>query len=265
MLCKSLAGGGWPLTVFLTPEGKPFFGGTYFPPEERYGQQAFPNVLAAVAEAYRERKGVLESTIEDLKGVLNRLSEKKPAVNGFDLVDAESAVSRILRDYDPSHGGFGSAPKFPGALQLSLLLRYYKRSRDSMSLEAVEKTLRSMAEGGIYDQLGGGFHRYSVDERWLIPHFEKMLYDNAVISRVYLEVFKITKNPCYRRIAEETLNYLLRDMLHPDGGFYTSEDADSEGSEGKFYVWSRGIYSVSGSDSDIVMRYFGVTDEEPGR
>ena len=255
-------GGGWPLTVFLTPEGKPFFGGTYFPPEERYGQQAFPDVLVAVTEAYRERKGVLESTIEDLKGVLNRLSEKKPAVNGFNLVDAESAVSRLLRDYDPSHGGFGSAPKFPGALQLSLLLRYYKRSRDSMSLEAVEKTLRSMAEGGIYDQLGGGFHRYSVDERWLIPHFEKMLYDNAVISRVYLEVYKITKNPFYRRIAEETLNYLLRDMLHPDGGFYTSEDADSEGSEGKFYVWSKEEFaSVSGSDSDIVMRYFGVTDE----
>ncbi len=256
------SGGGWPLTVFLTPEGKPFFGGTYFPPEERYGQQAFPDVLAAVAEAYRERKWALESTIKDLNGVLNRLTGKISTVNGLSITETASAASRLLRDYDPSHGGFGSAPKFPGALQLSLLLRYYKRSGDSMSLEAVEKTLRSMAEGGIYDQLGGGFHRYSVDERWLIPHFEKMLYDNAVISRVYLEVFKITKNPFYRRIAEETLNYLLRDMHHPDGGFYTSEDADSEGVEGKFYVWSKEeMTSVPGNDSDIIIRCFGVTDE----
>jgi len=256
------SGGGWPLTVFLTPERKPFFGGTYFPPEERYGQQAFPEVLAAVSDAYRERKWALENTFEDLKGVLKRLSEKRSYVNGLNITDVVNAASTILRDYDPSHGGFGSAPKFPGALQLSLLLKNYKRSNDSMLLEAIENTLHHMAEGGIYDQLGGGFHRYSVDERWLIPHFEKMLYDNAIISRVYLDVFKVTKDPFYRRIAEETLNYLLRDMHHPDGGFYSSEDADSEGVEGKFYVWSKEeMAAILGNDSSVVMRYFGVTAE----
>ncbi len=255
-------GGGWPLTVFLTPERKPFFGGTYFPPEERYGQQAFPDILAAVSGAYRERKWALENTIEDLNDVLKRLTEKRPVVNGLNINEVLNAVSAILRDYDPSHGGFGSAPRFPSALQLSLLLKYYKRSNDSMSLEAIENTLHHMAEGGIYDQLGGGFHRYSVDERWLIPHFEKMLYDNAIISKVYLDTYKVTKNPFYRQIAEETLNYLLRDMRHPDGGFFTSEDADSEGVEGKFYVWSREeMAAVLGNDSDVVMRYLGVTDE----
>ena len=255
-------GGGWPLTVFLTPERKPFFGGTYFPPEERYGQQAFPDILAAVSDAYRDRKWALENTIADLTGVLKKLTERRAVVNGLNIAGVVSAVSTILRDYDPSHGGFGSAPKFPSALQLSLLLKYHKRSNDSMSLEAVENTLRHMAEGGIYDQLGGGFHRYSVDERWLIPHFEKMLYDNAVIARVYLDTFKVTKDPFYRRIAEETLNYIMRDMYHPAGGFYSSEDADSEGVEGKFYVWSKEeMTTVLGNDSDVVMRYFGVTDD----
>ncbi|MCC7201656.1 MAG: thioredoxin domain-containing protein [Nitrospirae bacterium] len=255
-------GGGWPLTVFLTPERQPFFGGTYFPPEERYGQQAFPDVLAAVSDAYKSRKWALESTIEDLTGVLKRITLKSPSGDGLKIAEAESAASSILRDYDPSHGGFGSAPKFPSAIQLSLLLRLYRRNNDSMILEAAEKTLHQMAEGGIYDQLGGGFHRYSVDERWQIPHFEKMLYDNAIISRIYLDVFKITKNPFYRRIAEETLNYLLRDMKHPEGGFFASEDADSEGVEGKFYVWSQDeISACLGEDSDVVIRYFGVTDE----
>ncbi len=255
-------GGGWPLTVFLTPGREPFFGGTYFPPEERYGQQAFPVILNAVSDAYRERKWALDNTIGELKEALRRLNEKRPADNGFNITDVINAAAAILRDYDPSHGGFGSAPKFPGALQLSLLLKYNKRSKDSMSLEAIENTLRHMAEGGIYDQLGGGFHRYSVDEKWLIPHFEKMLYDNAVISRAYLELFRVTKDPFYRRIAEETLNYLLRDMNHPDGGFYGSEDADSEGVEGKYYVWSNEeMTAVLGSDSDVVMRYFGVTEE----
>ena len=255
-------GGGWPLTVFLTPERKPFFGGTYFPPEERHGLQAFPDVLSAVSDAYRERKWALEDTIKDLKGALNRLSDKRSAVNRLNITEVVNAAATILRDYDPSHGGFGSAPKFPGALQLSLLLKYYKRSNESMSLEAIENTLRHMAEGGIYDQLGGGFHRYSVDERWLIPHFEKMLYDNAIISTVFLDVFKVTKDPFYMRIAEETLNYLLRDMYHPDGGFYTSEDADSEGEEGKYYVWSKDdMITLLGNDSGVVMRYFGVTDE----
>ena len=255
-------GGGWPLTVFLTPDRKPFFGGTYFPPEERYGQQAFPDILAAVSDAYRDRKWALENTIADLTGVLKKLTERRAVVNGLNIAEVVSAVSTILRDYDPSHGGFGSAPKFPSALQLSLLLKYHKRSNDSMSLEAVENTLRHMAEGGIYDQLGGGFHRYSVDERWLIPHFEKMLYDNAVITRVYLDTFKVTKDPFYRLIAEETLNYMLRDMHHPDVGFYSSEDADSEGVEGKFYVWSKEeITAVLGENSNVVMRYFGVTDE----
>ncbi len=255
-------GGGWPLTVFLTPERMPFYGGTYFPPAERYGQQAFPDILVSVSDAYRERKWALADTIDDLKLVLKRITEKVPVADELNIHDVEVAVSTILRDYDPSHGGFGSAPKFPSALQLSLLLKLYKRKNDSTILDAIENTLRHMAEGGIYDQLGGGFHRYTIDERWLIPHFEKMLYDNVIVSRVYLDVFKVTKNPFYRRIAEETLNYLLRDMHHRDGGFYSSEDADSEGTEGKYYVWSgEEMAAVLGGDSEVVMRYFGVTRE----
>jgi len=254
-------GGGWPLTVFLTPEGKPFFGGTYFPPEEREGMKGFPDILLAVAKAYRERKREIEMTTAELKNVLVRMTDRTPSDAELRLTDLEEAASRLLRYYDPIHGGFGTAPKFPNTTQLSLLLRYHRRSGDPLAIKAVGETLRCMAEGGIYDQLGGGFHRYAVDERWQVPHFEKMLYDNALLSCIYLDAYKVTKDPFFKKIAEETLNYILREMEHPDGGFYSSQDADSDGEEGRYYVWTKGeIESVLGEDAEVVCRYYGVTE-----
>lgn len=254
--------GGWPLTIFLTPMGKPFFGGTYYPPEERHGIKAFPDVLRAVAEAYHGRKMEIEATTAEVKNILARITDKGPSGKELNLTEVDSASSRILRYYDPSHGGFGTAPKFPNTTQLSLLLRYYKRTGDPMAIEAVKGSLRNMGEGGIYDQLGGGFHRYTVDERWQIPHFEKMLYDNALLSEVYLNAYRVTRESFFKEIAEETLNYLLRDMYHPEGGFYSSQDADSEGEEGKFFVWSKDeIESMLRDDTEVVCRFFGITEE----
>lgn len=254
--------GGWPLTVFLTPEGKPFFGGTYFPPEERRGLRGFPEVLRGVAEAYRERKREIEMTTAELKNVLVRMTDSAPSTGELSLPDVDSASSSLLRYVDPTHGGFGTAPKFPSTPQLSLLLRYHKRTGDTLAIKAVGETLRNMAEGGIYDQLGGGFHRYAVDERWLVPHFEKMLYDNALLSGIYLDTYKVTRDPFFKRVAEETLDYLLREMAHPEGGFYSSQDADSEGEEGRFFVWSmKEIKSILGADAEIVCRFYGVTRE----
>lgn len=254
--------GGWPLTVFLTPEGKPFFGGTYFPPEERQGMKGFPDVLNSVAEAYQERKREIEATTLEIKELLVRINHKVSSDTDLNIADLDNASSSLLRIVDLTHGGFGTAPKFPNTTQLSLLLRYHKRTGDPLSLDAVRNTLRSMAGGGIYDQLGGGFHRYSVDERWLIPHFEKMLYDNVLLSRLYLDAFKVTADHGYKNIAEETLNYLLREMYHPGGGFYSSQDADSEEEEGRFFVWSKEeIKSITGDDAEIICRFYGVTED----
>ena len=254
--------GGWPLTVFLTPEREPFFGGTYYPPEARYGSKGLPDILRAVSEAYHGRKREIEATMKELKNVLARITDKVPTGEEINIADIDNASSSILRNCDLSHGGFGTAPKFPNTTQLSLLLRYYKKSSDPMAIEAVENTLRNMAEGGIHDQLGGGFHRYAVDERWQIPHFEKMLNDNALIIRVYLDAYRITKDQFFKNIAEKTLNYLFREMYHPVGGFYTSQDADSEGVEGKYFVWTKKeIESLLGRDAEIICRYYGVTDD----
>ena len=254
--------GGWPLTIFLTPESKPFFGGTYFPPQERTGLKGFPEILLAVSEAYRNRRGEIEATTAEVKGALSRLTDKLPSGGEITLTDLDNASSRLLRYYDPTHGGFGTAPKFPNTAQLSLLLRYYKRTDDPVAIEAVANTLRNMAEGGIHDQLGGGFHRYTIDERWLTPHFEKMLYDNALLSRLYINKYRITKDLFFKDTAEDTLNYLMREMCHPEGGFYSSQDADSEGIEGKFFVWSKEeILSILGDDSEVVCRFYGITKD----
>ncbi|MDD5435018.1 MAG: thioredoxin domain-containing protein [Nitrospira sp.] len=254
--------GGWPLTVFLTPEGNPFYGGTYFPPEERQGMQGLPDVLHAVAGAYRDRRRDIESTTIEIRETLARISNRSSTEENINISEIDNASSKILRIADLTHGGFGTAPKFPNTTQLSLLLRHHKRTGDALSLDAVKKTLRNMAEGGIYDQLGGGFHRYSVDERWLIPHFEKMLYDNALLSVLYLSAYKVTSDPGYKTIAEDTLHYLLREMYHTGGGFYSSQDADSEGEEGKFFVWSKEeIRSITGNDAEIICRFYGVTED----
>jgi uncharacterized protein YyaL (SSP411 family) len=253
--------GGWPMTVFLTPEGVPFYGGTYYPPADRYNMPGFPRVLMGVAETYRSRPDEVTQTAVALLGELRRMGTANESNESLttELLDASSRG--IARGYDAVHGGFGRAPKFPPAMTLEFLLRDYYRTGQVESLKMVEHTCRKMAEGGMYDQLGGGFHRYSTDEIWLVPHFEKMLYDNALLSRHYLHVFQATGDEFYKRIAEETLDYVVREMTDASGGFYSTQDADSEGHEGKFFVWSvEEIERLLGAeDAALFNAYYDVT------
>ena len=253
--------GGWPLTAFLTPEGKPFFGGTYFPPEDRYDMPGLPRVLTAVVDAYRNRRGDIEQTARQLVAVLATEIHKHTAVEPLVVDILAQAFSNLATSFDTENGGFGTAPKFPQPMALEFLLRYSKRTHDSAALDMVELTLEKMAKGGVYDQIGGGFHRYATDSHWLLPHFEKMLYDNAQLSQVYLHAYLATGNMLFRSIAEETLDYVLREMTDPEGGFYSTQDADSEGAEGKYYVWTpQEIAQVVGEETGkIVSAYFGVT------
>ena len=253
--------GGWPMTVFLTPDQIPFFGGTYFPPDDRYGRPGFPKICLAVHDAYRKRRTEIEQSATN---VVNQLQGMNQLPSGTDLPDSET-LSLAFRDlahrFDLTHGGFGAAPKFPGSMNLAFCLRYYHRTGSQPALNFVELSLEKMALGGIYDQLGGGFHRYSVDDHWLVPHFEKMLYDNALLSRVYLDAFQQTGEPLYRRITEEILDYVTREMSHPEGGFFSTQDADSEGEEGKFFVWTpEEIEALLGkADGGMICRYFDVS------
>jgi uncharacterized protein len=255
--------GGWPLTIFLTPDGRPFYGGTYFPPEDRYGMPGFPRVLRAVADFYRTRRGELEQVAGQITSTLE--AQVSPTVDTSSLsagVMAE-AFSALKHQFDASSGGFGTAPKFPQPLILEFLLRHFHRTGDEEALRMTTVTLEKMARGGIYDHIGGGFHRYATDSRWLIPHFEKMLYDNALLSRVYLHTYIVTRKPLFRRIAEETIDYVLREMTGPEGGFYSSQDADSEGAEGKYYLWTPDeIRQILGEETArMVTEHFGVTDQ----
>jgi hypothetical protein len=253
--------GGWPMTMFLTPEGVPFYGGTYFPPVDRYNMPGFPRVLAGAAEAYRTRPDDITKTAVTLLGEMRRfgLPQTSDEKLGLELLD--ESQHGMARTYDPRYGGFGTAPKFPAAMNLEFLLRQYYRTGDAKALEIVEHTCRMMAEGGLYDQLGGGFHRYSTDPRWLVPHFEKMLYDNALLSRLYLHAYQATEDNFYRRIAEETLDYVVREMTNESGGFYSTQDADSEGHEGKFFVWSPDEISeiLGADDAALFNAYYDVS------
>jgi uncharacterized protein len=255
--------GGWPMTVFLTHDGAPFYGGTYFPPTPSRGMPSFQQILLSVVDAYENRR---EEVLQNAKAVRDYLQASTAAV----MPDAESAGTELLdraaevllSQLDRRFGGFGSAPKFPQAMNLEVLLRHYHRTGERSALDGVELTCRQMANGGIYDQLGGGFSRYSVDAYWLVPHFEKMLYDNALLSRLYLETYQATGDPFYRRIAEETLDYVLRDMTSEEGGFYSAEDADSEGEEGKFYVWTPEELEavLDPVEASLAARYWDVTE-----
>ncbi len=253
--------GGWPMTVFLTPDGAPFYGGTYFPPADRMGMPGFPRVLRSVADAYRHSPDEAHNFAEELRGSLGR-SLMGYEEGALTTEVAAHAYQGLADAFDPTYGGFGGAPKFPQPMNFEFLLRHHHRTGEPHALEMTRVTLDHMAHGGIYDHIGGGFHRYATDAIWLVPHFEKMLYDNALLARVYLEAYQVTGDEEYRCVVEETLDYVTREMTSPEGGFYAAQDADSEGVEGKYFVWTpHEIAAVVGTDdAPLVCAYYGVTE-----
>ncbi len=257
--------GGWPMSVFLTPDLEPFYGGTYYPPDDRYGRPGFPRVLASVAAAWRERRGQVTEAARDLVEHVGRQLAAAPADSAGPISHAlaETAARDLGRTHDRRHGGWGGAPKFPNSGAMSLLLRHHRRTGAAESLEMALRTLDRMARGGMRDHLGGGFHRYSVDDEWLVPHFEKMLYDNALLAGAYLEAFQATGDAAWADTARSTLAYVLRDLQGPEGGYYSSEDADSEGEEGRFYLWrAEELETLLGrEDAALFARVYGVASE----
>ena len=248
--------GGWPMTVFLTPEGKPFYGGTYYPPTDRYGRPGLTRVLISVSEAWNNKRSQLLDSANDLTNHLKNFENLKSAEQ---IETSDKTLSNLERSFDPQYGGFGAAPKFPNPANLEWLLEHHSRTKHPKALEMLQTTLNKMAEGGIYDHLGGGFARYSTDERWLAPHFEKMLYDNAQLIKLYALSYQATQNIQYFLTAKESLEYLLREMQSVEGGFYSAQDADSEGIEGKYFVWEESeIDAILGSSSPIFKRAYGV-------
>jgi uncharacterized protein YyaL (SSP411 family) len=254
--------GGWPLNVFLTPDLKPFFGGTYFPPDDRFGRGSFTSVLQQITKVWREHHGDVVSSANDIQ---TRLAAAAVGTASSNILLAAETLQRagamFKEGYDPIHGGFGGAPKFPQPGIPAIVLHCAKRFRDEEGARMVLKTCAAMAAGGIHDQLGGGFARYSVDAEWLVPHFEKMLYDNAQLAQLYLDAYLINGDKCFAGTARDILDYVLHDMTHPGGGFYSAEDADSEGQEGKFYCWTKDELSklLTSEEFNVAVKYFGIT------
>jgi uncharacterized protein YyaL (SSP411 family) len=252
--------GGWPMTVFLTPEGAPFWGGTYFPPEDRQGMPGFKRVLTALADAWRTRRAEVLASSGQLREQLQQTM--RPAAGALEPTILDQAVEGLLAQYEPEEGGFGNAPKFPQPMAIEFLLRTWGRTGHQSAREAAEHTLDRMARAGMYDQLGGGFHRYSTDAQWLVPHFEKMLYDNAQLARAYLMAYQVSGSVFFRDVAEQTIRYVLRDLADPAGGLYSTEDADSQGVEGKFYVWTphQLLELLGENDAQLFAAFYDVTD-----
>ncbi|MBK5102026.1 MAG: thioredoxin domain-containing protein, partial [Desulfobacteraceae bacterium] len=259
-VCQILTGsGGWPLNIVMTPDKKPFFAATYIPKESRFGRTGIMKLVPRIKEIWLGRRSeVLNSAakiIEALKGM-----EKGSAGADIDSAVLKKAYQELVTRFDKEYGGFSDAPKFPTPHNFLFLLRYWRRFKDEVALEMVEKTLQAMRQGGIYDQVGYGFHRYSTDKEWLLPHFEKMLYDQALLAMAYLETFQATGNENYGSAAREIFAYVMRDMTSPEGGFYSAEDADSEGVEGKFYLWKEQeiLQILEKKDADLIIRVFNV-------
>ena len=263
-VCQSLTGqGGWPLSIFMTPEGKPFFAGTYFPKLSRMGMTGFMDILKQIATVWQNNRGSVLNTSEEITKAIQPKSHLDTSTHAGDVNTLKKGYTQLARSFDPRWGGFGNAPKFPTPHQLTFLLRWHDRNTDSGALEMVEKTLDAMRRGGIFDQIGFGFHRYSVDEKWLVPHFEKMLYDQAMLAMAYTEAYQLTGDVNLARVAHEIFTYVLRDMTAPEGGFYSAEDADSEGKEGLFYLWTPDEVKkhISKETGDLFCRFFDIRSE----
>ncbi|MBN1842912.1 MAG: thioredoxin domain-containing protein [Deltaproteobacteria bacterium] len=262
-VCQSLTGhGGWPLSIFMRPEGKPFFAGTYFPKSSRMGMSGFVDILKQIADMWREDRASILKSSEAVTGAIQRDAHQVKSVHAVSVGTLKRGNTQLSRTFDPNQGGFGAAPKFPTPHHLTFLLRWHKRSGDSATLDMVEKTLEAMRRGGIFDQIGFGFHRYSVDAKWLVPHFEKMLYDQALSAMAYTEAYQVTGKVKFARVAREIFTYVLRDMTAPEGAFYSAEDADSEGKEGLFYVWTpQEVKERIGDElGDLFCRFYDITE-----
>ena len=252
--------GGWPMTVFLTPDGEPFYAGTYFPPDDRHGMPSFRRVLLSVADAWRNRQDSVTRTAAQMRELYKSTTELTKATGPLGEALFTRATEGLRRRYEPVYGGFDGAPKFPPTMALDFTLRQWARTGDAKALAMVSHTFQQLARGGIYDQVGGGFSRYSVDAQWLVPHFEKMLYDNALLVRLGAHLWQATRDDEVERVTRQTLGWLAREMMSPEGGFYSSLDADSEGHEGRYYVWDANeLRSLLGEDGELLAAYWGVT------
>jgi len=262
-VCQAMTGrGGWPLTIIMTPDKEPFFAGTYFPKNGRFGRPGMMELLPSIADAWKNKRAELVQSAEKINEYLVK-SNTKELGTPLSKTILKETYSQFVNRYDKKHGGFGTQPKFPSPHNLVYLLRYHHMTDDKTALEMVEKTLQEMRLGGIFDHVGYGFHRYATDKEWLVPHFEKMLYDQAMLVMAYTEAFQITGKPEYKKTAEEILTYVQRDMTDAKGGFYSAEDADSEGEEGLFYIWTiQELQSIIGEeDTQFIQNIFNLTPE----